>query len=492
VFEHALFLNFPTFAMCEFRGSASFAGAVFEKGAVFQQSRFNLRADFSRCEFLAHADFVHVIFGGDALFSGSKFREGAIANSPPQGGNFTESIFVGPAKFTLSEFKGTAGFGSCGFNGGADFSGCEFEQAQFSFAKFRQEANFSRTQFRGSAYFREAQFEGLTDFSDLCCHGGLLFVLAAFRQDVSFARSEFEGAVDCSGARFMAALRLYETGLKTPTSADPSLILSGAQLDKPAEVVFYKTDLSRAIFHNCRVSDVVFSDVTWMERPGVRKKMIFDEVVPLNHNSASALKPGADEAGVRNYRLLAELYQQLKKNYDDRRDYWTAGDFHYGEMEMRRLHGVSHSRLVRWWHERFGVLALYRFASAYGENYVRPGLGLLLTLALFGVLYAALGLNRTSVHPSLGGHPAPVRDLHQNAGQGKVSGPRQERHAVLRSGMANLRDGLLTSLEVATFSKAPLFEPPGRWGRLAAISESLLTSSFAALFLLALRRQFRR
>jgi hypothetical protein len=31
---------------------------------------------------------------------------------------------------------------------------------------------------------------------------------------------------------------------------------------------------------------------------------------------------------MRDYGLIAELYEQVKKNYDDKRDYWTGGDFH--------------------------------------------------------------------------------------------------------------------------------------------------------------------
>jgi uncharacterized protein YjbI with pentapeptide repeats len=171
VFEHARFWTFPTFATCEFRAMARFSGAVFEKGAIFQQSRFNQRADFSGCVFLAHADFVHVVFGSDALFSGSIFREGVLGDLPPQGGNFTESIFAGNAKFNLSEFKGTAQFGGCGFNADADFSGCDLEQAQFSLTSFARDANFSRALIHDSAYFRNAQFLGFANLNDMRVRG---------------------------------------------------------------------------------------------------------------------------------------------------------------------------------------------------------------------------------------------------------------------------------------------------------------------------------
>lgn len=34
--------------------------------------------------------------------------------------------------------------------------------------------------------------------------------------------------------------------------------------------------------------------------------------------------------------LIENLYQQLKANYEDKHNYGEAGDFHIGEMEMRR------------------------------------------------------------------------------------------------------------------------------------------------------------
>src|SRR5437899_2444668 len=43
--------------------------------------------------------------------------------------------------------------------------------------------------------------------------------------------------------------------------------------------------------------------------------------------------------------VINELYQRLTKNYDDRKDYWTAGDFHYGKMEMKRLAMPSRRRV---------------------------------------------------------------------------------------------------------------------------------------------------
>jgi uncharacterized protein YjbI with pentapeptide repeats len=425
------------------------------------------------------------MFSGDAIFIMSKFRDGAFATGfEPHGGSFTESVFAARARFAGSQFKDKAGFGGCHFGGDAEFTHCAFGTAQFSHTTFRRAANFARAAFHGPVYFTNAEFEGPSYFGNVHFEAAS-FVWATFRRDVNFAHSEFDEAVDFSAARFLDGVKFHETRFKRQGSLRPSVVFSAARFSRPTEAVFYKTDLSRAVLHNCDVSEVVFSDVTWMERARPKKRMVFDEVIPLADGAAAALRPAVGNDRGRNYRLIAELYQQLKRNYDERRDYWTAGDFHFGEMEMRRLHSASPKRWIRWLHKHLGVLALYKHATAYGEDYVRPGISLLLVMVLFGVLYAATGLSRKTQQVS--------RDnSSQNVVQPRRANPRADFTEALRIKVAALRDGLLTSLEVATFTKYQYFEPNTRLGHLAAVCEPLLTSSLAALFLLALRRQFKR
>jgi len=50
----------------------------------------------------------------------------------------------------------------------------------------------------------------------------------------------------------------------------------------------------------------------------------------------------------------------------------------------------------------------------------------------------------------------------------------------------------ITSVDTATFQRSAEYAPAYPWGRVLAIIETLLTSSLFALFLLAIRRQFRR
>ncbi|MHB1700510.1 MAG: hypothetical protein ACYCSN_10325 [Acidobacteriaceae bacterium] len=55
-----------------------------------------------------------------------------------------------------------------------------------------------------------------------------------------------------------------------------------------------------------------------------------------------------------------------------------------------------------------------------------------------------------------------------------------------------LGKSILTAIDAATFQKSPEYAPAYPWGHALAVFETLLTSTLFALFLLAIRRQFRR
>lgn len=115
--------------------------------------------------------------------------------------------------------------------------------------------------------------------------------------------------------------------------------------------------------------------------------MVFEEDLPLDNEYHSTLNlPGG---GGRDYGLIAQLYQQLKKNYDDHLDYWAADHFHYGEMEMQRLAVPTSGPFLKAW---------YRRGSSYGNSYLRPAAWLCGILLLFALLFPLTGLQRMSAN----------------------------------------------------------------------------------------------
>jgi hypothetical protein len=65
-------------------------------------------------------------------------------------------------------------------------------------------------------------------------------------------------------------------------------------------------------------------------------------------------------------------------------------------------------------------------------------------------------------------------------------------HPLWRARLALVGHSGMTSLYVAAFQKDLTYQPSYPSGRLLAVAELLLTSTLGALFLLAVRRQFKR
>jgi hypothetical protein len=136
--------------------------------------------------------------------------------------------------------------------------------------------------------------------------------------------------------------------------------------------------------------------------------------------------------------------------------------------------------LRRWWYPRLSLVALYRHASNYGNNYARPMWWLMGVLVLFAAMLPlpGVGLQRSG---------ATYRETY-----GSVWRAGRPEARSLRWEMGLVGKSLLTAIDTATFQKDAEYAPAYPWGRALAIAETLLTSTLFALFLLAIRRQFRR
>jgi hypothetical protein len=292
--------------------------------------------------------------------------------------------------------------------------------------------------------------------------------------------TDFQGAVYWSGSRFFDQAEFRRTKFDTRVAGQPSAVFALASFSKPDQIVFDDIDLSRVLFHNSDVSQVWFtSSVVWKKRKGNRGLAVFEETIDLKQEYPTGLL----RDGRRDYRAVAQIYQQLKKNYDSRQDYWTANEFHFGEMEMKRLAVPTEGPFLEarhWLHRNLSLVALYRYASDYGNSYTKPMVWLLGILILFAALLPlpGVGLKRR------GATQAETYPSVWLAGDGWSPN--------LRAEVRLAGKGAITSVDAATFQKSAEYAPAYPWGRVLVIFETLLTSSLFALFLLAIRRQFRR
>ena len=383
----------------------------------------------------------------------------------------------------------------------ANYEGREFKaHCAFVDAKFTHNANFGRAAFRQNADFMEATFTQEADFTDATFKRDANFTDAIFMQKVKFRRATFTryahfrwttltGEVSFEEAKFFGGAGFRETKFRQDKELFSGPVFSLAEFSRPEAIVFYKTYLGQALLYNCDVSKLVFSSVEWRRRKNGQKRtgrwMVFEEEVLLDDKNAKALRLGSGEEC--DFDLVADLYHQLKKNYDERKDYWTAGDFHYGEMEMHRL---------RTWSPRFALVAWNKYASCYGENYARPFLALLFVLAIFTVLFPVAGLNQNESRshaaagvPAQQNPPSTISELSYRHLADFVAAYPGGKWVGYSAFWGN---SLMTTLSVAGFQKEFKYEPSYPWGRVLALLELLLTSTLIALFLLAVRRQFRR
>ena len=449
---HDAFFGFPPFTL-----DAHFRGAKFTQDANFNFATFTQDAYFEEVSFTRYAHFDRAKFMQDAHFNGATFTQDAYFN----GAKFTQDAY-----FRVTTFTQDAYFYSATFTQDAYFNRATFTQvAQFDGAKFTQDAHFEEARFAGEADFTVTKFTNNT-----------FFLKAIFERRVTFYRTEFPKE---DKLQFYASFSL-------------------ARFEKPEDVLFFGKYLGRVFFLNCDVSRFQLSSVQWRQRRGNKKRMVFEEFIDTNEKDTLPMRLNGDNPDERNYDLIAELYQQLKKNYDNKGDYWTAGDFHYGEMEMKRKSSSRHNSVLRWLHRNLGLVAWYKYASDYGESYVKPFLSLLFVLGVFTFIYPAFSLHRVSSEKGSPSRPVgqtrsltPDMDKVSYANLFQFLTSYQNRR--LRGTGEFFAQSAMTTVSVASLGRVSAdYEPQSLSGRFAALIELLLTSTLIALFLLAVQRQVRR
>ena len=308
----------------------------------------------------------------------------------PEVANFSMATVFKRPDFSETTFYKEADFSGATFDKGADFSWAAFsKRADFSEATFDKGAKFIKTTFSEEAVFIEARFsKKKADFSAATFSKAAVFVWATFSKEADFFPATFSKEAD-----FFAAMFSEEADFSSATflgrttfigrhlkGEKADLIFSGIKnevdfrninLDPLQGLIFRDADLRKCLFEQTDLRKAEFTGVSW-PKPGNRFQ-VYDEIRPLNENET------------RKWHHIERFYRELKQNYEDRRDYERAGDFHYGEKEIRRKNPDTPFLLKR-------LLTLYWTVSGYGERYIRPLLwafGLLVT-STFG--YLILGI----------------------------------------------------------------------------------------------------
>lgn len=137
-------------------------------------------------------------------------------------------------------------------------------------------------------------------------------------------------------------------------NASKYFLLCRCLILNPKLFTIKSSNLINSGFKATNISEINFIDNTW-KQVSQRHIELIDQKIAQSKISLDYIR--GPYGGV-SLNECAEIYTQLKKNFEAKGNYIDAGNFHYGEMEMRRLSSKS----------KFSIYLFYKILSDYGES----------------------------------------------------------------------------------------------------------------------------
>lgn len=455
-----------------------FSQVVFHQAVEFSEARFyadkvvfseGAYAENAKTKFLGEAGFYETSFGGevsgidfkgDICFSGIEFCEEADFSEATFHGNavwdssvtfkkealFYCTKFLGPTSFAGTEFCAETNFIDAQFSEGSDASFDEtefrglvmFDNAMFDKAFFRgtdfNDADFRKATFNSADFFKST-FAETVDFQE-CTWEKVDFSEAKFHGDTNFVNTTFENEAKFSEVVFTSRSRVRFFGTEANRMFRPETNVSfqDARVHEPEQLAFHTVLLRPSWFVNTDARTLNFINVKWCGLSSGPKKSLQNEISALQDRNIESP-----------HSLLAKACRELYTNYEEKRDYPIAGEFHYWSMYALRKEGLVGIRIIR---------ALYGWMSGYGERPGRAFCALVLIWALFTISYWLLGPETLSISSS----PAEsIGHLWQAAVYSLSALARLRPNPVPEFGLFQLLvtlEGLLGPLQIALFALA--------------------------------------
>ena len=353
------------------------------------------------------------------------------------------AFFIGSYFYKNFDLKVTSNFildfRCCVFKGRTSFKGSKFlNKCKFAQAIFSKGVSFENSLFNKEASFWETQFIGSGNFFK-----------TVFEDRVRFIANKFPDSKSSSYMKF------YDTNFKNPS-----------------HVLFANIDLTRVLFRWTDISEIRFDAVNWPTTSKLKgsRKYIADEFYPFTKK-----KVHKTHNRDKYYSVVIDLYQQLKKNYEDRRNFKEAGEFYYGEMECIRKSSILRRYLP-------SFINLYKISSGYGQRYIRSIFVLFLLLLIFSSSHLYFGLkpnnlNISSTEVRYSINFSEIKDI-----------------SFLKEFFKDFVLSITYCIEVITREEEQdrLFKPLTLYGEIVNHIFSILIYVQVLLFILALRRYFKR
>ena len=224
--------------------------------------------------------------------------------------------------------------------------------------------NFSHAKMLGRLDFRDSDFDVHLSFPEAIFDDTSILDLRGARVRGTFALGGLPVVpkeIHLDGARFDDAVRIEAVsgGPKPRVTAHERRPTFGRA------VSLKNVDLSDCLLVGNGLQAIEFSNVEWPRRRG--RYVLRDEIV---YRCSRGILPSD----------LREACQVLKRKYEEKGDHVRAGDFHYGEMEMKRREYAAPRRWLSW---EFA----YWMLSGYGVGHVRSLVILVALISGFAALY---------------------------------------------------------------------------------------------------------
>lgn len=389
------------------------------------------------------ANFRDANFSCETYFDAARFIDASNFHESTFGGHvtFRHADFDGAARFEKTKFKDEADFSQSHFRSDVDFGHAKFEStelAAFATANFDARATFDNARFSGDVTFHASSFASKAFFSDVYFGGNANFNAVTLGTDARFVRAQFNERVEFFGANRIDASRArFYRGFKISATENGEVSLNDAQIGASSRIepISSNTESSRLpCVKDLRYTDVQNLDLTGVDlswchflnahhlsevgiegaitfgqspksrvfppRLVTRRRVIADERQWWIERGQEAWSEGLstndlDVPGTRTYvndgngtrqvpnldaMVVAASYRALRRGLETRRETELAGDFYYGEMQMRRK-GTSNPSL-------HALLLVYWAISGYGTRALRTLTWLLLVIAAFSAFFA--------------------------------------------------------------------------------------------------------
>ncbi|MEW6413610.1 MAG: pentapeptide repeat-containing protein [Candidatus Zixiibacteriota bacterium] len=456
-FEGAVFLGDTSFLPSEFVSDVSFNEAIFQFDAKFAGTVFHRRADFSGARFNGSVAFGGARFEHDATFHYAQFNGDVF---------FSYARFHNPGLSDVNRENLRASFSHARFCGKAQFDNVVFDIG-FIFDQVicESDCDFSSSQFLRDLLFDSCQFQKKCSFLGVHFQGDAAFADSRFR-DVSFKACQMRSGAQ---VRFDGEKTRDKEFSAFQESGDFRRVIH----NDSCFMYFRMVDLKNAYFLETDVSRYHFIDVSWAARPGffhrfvVWPKRLRDYLE--KHQLRRALRDELSlpkDADASDFNLVAQLYRRLQANYTANYQYSEAGDFYIGEQEMvRKAKGIIRRYLY--------VNYLYKLASLYGESFLRPLFWLSVVLLCFPMWLLYDGVKFT-----------PVVETNYDWSWSPAD---------LLLFRLDYWECFFRNLAVCSISRSALNDSFTSSSQIGVVTlETILVITFATLFVLALRRRFKR